>query len=216
MIYRAFALFKVTVTTDSYAAHHGRGVTLECGFTYTGDVNTGSIRAALLKAEGPFPHTFRPVRSTKVYVTTDSGNEEEFHKILFIMKTVKVRDAGLYACLISHGTAADYKYLVLKVNAPYTKIDGHAVRIPGSELLHLTCHARGFPAAEVRWPNAKSKPRTYIKVTSEGLLDVVGAVDEKVENYQTQYTCEFWSENGEVTSAIIHPKLAQNSIIGND
>ncbi|XP_049752675.1 programmed cell death 1 ligand 1 isoform X2 [Elephas maximus indicus] len=99
-------------------------------------------------------------------------------KAVLQITDVKLRDAGVYRCLISYG-GADYKRITLKVNAPYSKINQRVSVDPVTSEHELTCQAEGYPEAEVIWTNSDHqvlRGKTTITKGQEELFNVTSTL----------------------------------------
>ncbi|XP_035877560.1 programmed cell death 1 ligand 2 isoform X3 [Phyllostomus discolor] len=191
-LHQTIALFTVTVPKDLYIVEHGSNVTLECDF-YSGNyLEVEHVTATLQKVEN----------NTSSHSTT-LLKEELKGKALFHFSQVQVSDAGRYHCLIGFRTTWDYKYLTLKVKASYKKINTRVVQVPRTDEVELTCQAKGYPLAEVSWPNTNVSANTSHTETSDGLYQVTSVLRIKPPPGRN-FSCEFWNANvKELTSAII-------------
>ncbi|XP_045049602.1 programmed cell death 1 ligand 2 isoform X1 [Desmodus rotundus] len=191
-LHQTTALFTVTVPKDLYIVEHGRNVTLECDFYSGNHLEVEHVTATLQKVEN----------NTSSHSTT-LLKEELKGKALFHFPQVQVSDAGKYHCVIGFGTTWDYKYLTLKVTASYKKINTRVVQVPRTDEVDLTCQAKGYPLAEVSWPNINVSANTSHMETSDGLYQVTSVVRLKPLPGRN-FSCEFWNANvKELTSAII-------------
>ncbi|XP_073908031.1 programmed cell death 1 ligand 2 isoform X3 [Castor canadensis] len=192
------ALFTVTVPKEVYTVDYGSNVTLQCDFD-TGDcMQLEEIRASLQKVGNDT--SSHSERATLLEEQLPLG------KALFHIPQVQVRDAGQYRCLVICGVAWDYKYLTMKVKASYEKIDTGILKVPGTDEVKLTCKARGYPLAEVSWPNISVPANTSHSRTPEGLYQVTSVLYLKPQP-GINFSCMFWNANmKELTSAIIDPQ----------
>lgn len=77
------------------------------------------------------------------------------------------------------------------------------VQVPRTDEVDLTCQAKGYPLAEVSWPNINVSANTSHMETSDGLYQVTSVVRLKPLPGRN-FSCEFWNANvKELTSAII-------------
>nr|XP_012593437.1 programmed cell death 1 ligand 2 isoform X4 [Microcebus murinus] len=194
-LHRTAALFTVTVPKELYIVDHGSNVTLECDFDTGGHVKPEAIKATLQKVEND---TALPAERAALL-------EEQLPlgKALFHIPQVQVRDEGQYRCVIICGVSWDYKYLTLKVRASYKKINTRILNIPGTDEVKLTCQARGYPLAEVSWPNISVPANTSHIRTPEGLYQVTSVLRLKPHPGRN-FSCVFWNVNvKELTAANI-------------
>ncbi|XP_036999488.2 programmed cell death 1 ligand 2 isoform X2 [Artibeus jamaicensis] len=191
-LHQTTALFTVTVPKDLYVVEHGSNVTLECDF-YSGNyLEVEHVTATLQKVEN----------NTSLHSTT-LLKEELKGKALFHFSQVQVSDSGKYHCVIGFGTTWDYKYLTLKVKASYKKINTRVVQVPRTDEVELTCQAKGYPLAEVSWPNINVSANTSHMETPDGLYQVTSVLRVKPLPGRN-FSCEFWNANvKELTSAFI-------------
>ncbi|XP_036892231.1 programmed cell death 1 ligand 2 isoform X2 [Sturnira hondurensis] len=191
-LHQTTALFTVTVPKDLYIVEHGSNVTLECDFYSENYLEVEHVTATLQKVEN---NTSLP--------STTLLKEELKGKALFHFSQVQMSDAGKYRCVIGFGTTWDYKYLTLKVKASYKKIHTRVVQVPRTDEVELTCEAKGYPLAEVSWPNINVSANTSHMETSDGLYQVTSVLRVKPLPGRN-FSCEFWNANvKELTSAFI-------------
>ncbi|XP_027629218.1 programmed cell death 1 ligand 2 isoform X2 [Tupaia chinensis] len=194
-LHQIAALFTVSVPKELYAVDYGGNVTLECDFDTGGHVELEAIKASLQKVENETSPNSE--RATLLEEQLPLG------KALFHIPSVQVRDAGQYRCLIIYGLAWDYKYLTLKVKASYKNINIHSQEIPGTGEVELSCQAKGYPLAEVFWPNVSVPANTSHTRTPEGLYQVTSVLRLK-SHPGRNVSCVFWNTNvKERTSATI-------------
>ncbi|KAM7093953.1 programmed cell death 1 ligand 2 isoform 1-T2 [Molossus nigricans] len=186
------ALFRVTVPKELYTVEHGSNVTLECDFYSGYYLEAENVEANLQKVE----------HNTSSHVATLLKEQLTQGKALFHFPRVRVRDAGKYRCVVIYSSAWDYKYLTLKVKAPYKKINTRVLQVPGTDEVELTCQAEGYPLAEVSWPHTNVSANTSHMETSDGLFQVTSVLRLKPLPGRN-FSCEFWNANEkELTSAI--------------
>uniref|UniRef100_A0A8C9EMK7 Ig-like domain-containing protein n=1 Tax=Pavo cristatus TaxID=9049 RepID=A0A8C9EMK7_PAVCR len=174
------SLFTVEAPKSLYTAELGSNVTMECVFPVNGKLNDFQGRTKLLKEN------------------LDLGQS------LLQISNVKLRDAGLYHCLIEYG-GADYKTINLKVQAPYRTITQEVVST-GDKEWKLTCQSEGYPKAEVMWQNGEcqdltDKANTSYETGSDQLYRVMSTLTIKNRTCEN-FRCIFWNkEIQENTSA---------------
>ncbi|NXG55368.1 PD1L1 protein, partial [Hemiprocne comata] len=207
------ALFTVEAPQSLYTVEHGNNVTMECTFPVHGTLKFRDLSViwekkdkikkqvyALLKGEEDFKcqHSDFEGRIKLLKENLNSGRS------LLQISDVKLRDAGLYHCLIGYG-GADYKAINLKVRAPYRTITQGVVST-GDKEWKLTCQSEGYPQAEVLWQNSKyedltHKANTSCETGSDQLYRVTSTLTIKSRIDEIFY-CIFWNkELQENTSA---------------
>uniref|UniRef100_A0A8C6RC48 Programmed cell death 1 ligand 2 n=2 Tax=Nannospalax galili TaxID=1026970 RepID=A0A8C6RC48_NANGA len=187
----------VTVPKEVYTVDYGTNVSLECDFDRGECGELEEIRASLQKVEND--------TSSHSERVTLLEEQLPLGKALFHIPRIQVRDEGQYHCLVICGSAWDYKYLTVKVQASYKRIDTRILKIPETGEVELTCQARGYPLAEVSWPNVSVPASTSHSRTPEGLYQVSSVLHLKPQPGRN-FSCVFWNSHvKELTSAIIDP-----------
>ncbi|NXN97591.1 PD1L1 protein, partial [Rhinopomastus cyanomelas] len=207
------ALFTVEAPQTLYTVEHGNNVTMECTFpvkgkllfrdlsvTWEKDDELKKQAYALLKGKEDFQNQHSDFRGRikllKEYLSLGQS--------ILQITDVKLRDAGLYRCIIGY-RGADYKKINLKVNAPYRTITQQVVDIGDGEW-NLTCQSEGYPQAEVIWQNKEyedltDKANTSYEGGSDQLYRVTSTLTIKSRIGEI-FHCMFWNrELGENTSA---------------
>ncbi|XP_012502844.1 PREDICTED: programmed cell death 1 ligand 1 isoform X2 [Propithecus coquereli] len=148
--------FTITVPKDLYVVEYGSNVTIECRFPVEKQLDLISL---VVYWEMDNKNIIQFVRGEEDLKVQDSSYRDRARLLkdqLFLgsaaleITDVKLRDAGVYRCMISYG-GADYKRITLKVNAPYRKINQRISMDPATSEHELTCQAEGYPKAEVIW-----------------------------------------------------------------
>ncbi|XP_045419837.1 programmed cell death 1 ligand 1 isoform X2 [Lemur catta] len=151
--------FTVTVPKDLYVVEYGSNVTIECRFPVEKQLDLMSL---VVYWEMDNKNIIQFVRGEEDLKVQDSSYRDRAWLLkdqLFLgsaaleITDVKLRDAGVYRCMISYG-GADYKRITLKVNAPYRKINQRISMDPATSEHELTCQAEGYPKAEVIWTSS--------------------------------------------------------------
>ncbi|ELW63068.1 40S ribosomal protein S4 [Tupaia chinensis] len=90
-----------------------------------------------------------------------------------------------------------------KQSTSYKNINIHSQEIPGTGEVELSCQAKGYPLAEVFWPNVSVPANTSHTRTPEGLYQVTSVLRLK-SHPGRNVSCVFWNTNvKERTSATI-------------
>ncbi|NXP08595.1 PD1L1 protein, partial [Thinocorus orbignyianus] len=207
------ALFTVEAPRTLYTVEHGNNVTMECTFPVNGKLKFRDLSVSwekkdelkkqvyvLLKGEEDFQSQHSDFRG-RIKLLKENLN---LGQSLLQITDVKLRDAGLYRCLIGYG-GADYKTINLKVTAPYRTITPGVVST-GDNKWKLTCQSEGYPQAEVIWRNKEyedltDKANTSYETGSDRLYRVTSTLTIKSRTDEIFY-CIFWNkELQENTSA---------------
>lgn len=187
----------MTAPKEVYTVDFGSSISLECDFDRRECPELEEIRAFLHKLENET--SSQSLRAALLEEQLPLG------KAVFHIPSVQVRDSGQYRCLVICGTAWDYKYLMVKVKASYTKIDTRIQEVPGTGEVQLICQAKGYPLAEVSWQNVSVPANTSNIRTPEGLYQVTSVLRLKPQPNRN-FSCMFWNAQvKEITSAIIDP-----------
>ncbi|KAM9213193.1 programmed cell death 1 ligand 1-like isoform 1-T2 [Leptosomus discolor] len=210
------ALFTVEAPRLLYTVEHGHNVTMECTFPVNGKLRFRDLSVSwekkdelkkqvyvLLKGEEDFKSQHSDFRG-RIKLLKENLN---LGQSLLQITDVKLRDAGVYRCLIGYG-GADYKTINLQVKAPYRTVTQRVVSA-GDNAWKLTCQSEGYPQAEVIWQNRQyedltDKANTSYETGSDQLYRVTSTLTIKSRIDETFY-CIFWNkELQENTSASLH------------
>ncbi|XP_008056182.1 programmed cell death 1 ligand 1 [Carlito syrichta] len=151
--------FTVTVPKDLYVVEHGSNVTIECRFPVDKHLDLFSLVVYWEMDNKKIIQFVRGEEDLKVQHRSFSQRARLLKDQLYLgsatlqITDVKLRDAGVYRCMISYG-GADYKRITLKVNAPYRNINQSISMDPVTSEYKLTCQAEGYPKAEVIWTSS--------------------------------------------------------------
>ncbi|XP_032941108.1 programmed cell death 1 ligand 1-like isoform X2 [Catharus ustulatus] len=209
------ALFTVEAPQSLFTVERGNNVTMQCTFPVNGELEFRDLSVSWEKKD----------ESKQVYVL-HKGEEDfknqhiDFRGRIKLLKEnlnlgqsllqitdVKLKDAGVYRCVIVYG-GADYKTIHLKVKAPY-RIINQGVVSTGHNEWKLTCQSEGHPEAEVIWQNRNheditDKASTRFETGSDQLYHVTSTLTIK-SGIDEIFYCIFWNkELQENTSAILH------------
>ncbi|NXX98486.1 PD1L1 protein, partial [Centropus bengalensis] len=207
------ALFTVEAPRSLYTVERGNNVTMECTFPVNGKLKFRELSVSwekndktkkqvysLLKGEEDFKNQHSDFRG-RIKLLKEKLS---LGRSLLHITDVKLRDAGVYLCLIGY-RGADYKTINLEVKAPYRTITQRVVRAGGSRW-KLTCQSEGYPQAEVIWQNREcedltDKANTSYQNGSDQVYRVTSTLTVKSRIDETFY-CIFWNkELQENTSA---------------
>uniref|UniRef100_A0A5F9CE32 Programmed cell death 1 ligand 1 n=1 Tax=Oryctolagus cuniculus TaxID=9986 RepID=A0A5F9CE32_RABIT len=151
--------FTVTVPKDLYVVEYGSNVTIECKFPVEKQLDLNSLVVYWEMGDKQIIQFVHGNENLKVqhssYRQRAQLLKDQLHLGIAALQItdVKLRDAGVYCCMISYG-GADYKRITLKVNAPYHKINQRISVDPVTSEHELTCQAEGYPEAEVIWTSS--------------------------------------------------------------
>ncbi|NXA85681.1 PD1L1 protein, partial [Melanocharis versteri] len=198
------ALFTVEAPQSLYIVEHGNNVTMECTFPVNGKLKFRDLSVSWEKKD----------ESKQVYVL--HNGEEDFKnqhsdfrgrikllkdnlnlgQSLLQITDVKLRDAGIYRCVIVY-EGADYKTIRLKVEAPY-RIINQGVVSTGHNEWKLTCQSEGYPEAEVIWQNRNyedltDKANIRVETGSDQLYRVTSTLTIK-SGIDEIFYCIFWNK----------------------
>ncbi|EOB06083.1 Programmed cell death 1 ligand 1, partial [Anas platyrhynchos] len=213
------ALFTVEAPQSLYIVELGNNVTMECTFPVNGKLKFRDLSVSwekkdelgkdvyvLFKGEEDFKSQHSDFRGR---IKLLKENLKLGQSLLQIMD-VKLRDAGLYRCLIDYG-GADYKTINLKVQGEfYHRINiTQGVVSTGDKEWKLTCQSEGYPKAEVIWQNGEcedltDKADTSYETGSDQLYHVTSTLTIKNRTHEN-FRCIFWNkELQKNTSAILY------------
>ncbi|NWT61841.1 PD1L1 protein, partial [Erythrocercus mccallii] len=206
------ALFTVEAPQSLFTVERGNNVTMECTFPVNGKLEFRNLSVSwekkdelkqvyvLYKGEEDFKNQHRDFRG-RIKLLKENLS---FGQSLLQISDVKLRDAGVYRCVIIYG-GADYKTIHLKVKAPY-RIINQGVVSTGHNEWKLTCQSEGYPEAEVIWQNRNyedltEKANTRFETGSDQLYRVTSTLTIK-SGIDEIFYCIFWNkELQENTSA---------------
>ncbi|KAG3287193.1 programmed cell death 1 ligand 1 [Ictidomys tridecemlineatus] len=151
--------FSITVPKDLYVVEHGSNVTIECKFPVEKQLDLGSLVVYWGKEDEEIIQFVHGKEDLKVQHSSYRQRawllKDQLYQGNAVLQitNVKLQDAGVYCCMISYG-GADYKWITLKVNAPYREISQRISMDPVTSEYELTCQAEGYPEAEVIWTSS--------------------------------------------------------------
>ncbi|NXP72209.1 PD1L1 protein, partial [Ramphastos sulfuratus] len=207
------ALFTVEAPQSLYTVEHGNNVTMECTFPVNGKLKFRDLNVSWEKKDELKKEVYVLIKGQEDLKNQHSDfkgrakllkENLNFGQSLLQITDVKLRDAGVYHCIIGYG-GADYKTINLKVNAPYRNITQEIVRTGNNEW-KLTCRSEGYPQAEVIWRNREhedltDKANTSYETGSDQLYYMTSTLTIKSRTDEIFY-CIFWNkELQENTSA---------------
>ncbi|NXF96395.1 PD1L1 protein, partial [Eubucco bourcierii] len=207
------ALFTVEAPQTLYTVEHGNNVTMECTFPVNGKLKFRDLNVSWEKKDESKKQVYVLIKGQEYLKNQHSDfkgrakllkENLSFGQSLLQITNVKLRDAGVYHCIIGY-RGADYKTINLKVNAPYRNITQEIVRTGNNEW-KLTCRSEGYPQAEVIWRNREhedltDKANTSYETGSDQLYYMTSTLTIKSRTDEIFY-CIFWNkELQENTSA---------------
>ncbi|KAM6170108.1 programmed cell death 1 ligand 1 [Rhynchocyon petersi] len=191
--------FSVTVSKDLHVVDYGGNVTMECTFPVGEKLNLDVLVVYWEMGDKKIIQFVNGKEDPKVQHNSYSQRAQLLKdqlsqgKAMLQITDVKLRDAGVYFCLISYG-GADYKRITLKVNAPYRRIN-QRISVDHITLEHeLTCQAKGYPEAEVIWTSRDHhvlKGKTIITKEKEEELFNVTSMLRVNASAQEIFYCTF-------------------------
>ncbi|XP_044302501.1 programmed cell death 1 ligand 2-like isoform X1 [Varanus komodoensis] len=205
-IYLLAALFTVEVLQPHYRAEFGSEAIMGCRFPVTEPLNLTRLSILWQTRELPGDLSREVYRFTKGQEdltrqhsdfrrrATVKQKELRIGRSVLHLNNVKLTDAGTYICLVEY-EGADYKFVLLEVEAPYKRIQFQERREEGDVI--LTCQAEGYPLAEVFWynedTNFSTSANTTFAMTNDGLFSVTSFLRFK-GNIHGNYSCVFWNK----------------------
>ncbi|XP_075416007.1 programmed cell death 1 ligand 1 isoform X2 [Tenrec ecaudatus] len=172
--------FTVRVRKDLHVAEIGDNVTLECIFPVEKELDLAVLVVYWEMEDKKIIQLVQGQEDPEVQHSSFRGRAQLLKEQLRLGRAalqihdVKIRDAGVYCCLISYG-GADYKRITLKVSAPYRRINQWISLDPVTLEYTLMCQAVGYPEAEVIWTSSDHQVlsgRTTVSKGEEELLNV--------------------------------------------
>ncbi|XP_033367220.1 programmed cell death 1 ligand 1 [Parus major] len=218
------ALFTVEAPQSLCTVERGNNVTMECTFPVNGKLDFRNLSVSwekkdelkqvyvLHKGEEDFKNQHSDFKG-RIKLLKENLN---LGQSLLQITDVKLRDAGIYRCVIAYG-GADYKTIHLKVVAPY-RIIHQGVVSTGYNEWKLTCQSEGYPEAEVIWQNRNyedltDKANTRFETGNDQLYRVTSTLTIK-SGIDEIFYCIFWNkELQENTSAILHIAESTDGIL---
>ncbi|KFP02725.1 Programmed cell death 1 ligand 1, partial [Calypte anna] len=207
------ALFTVEAPKSLYTVERGNNVTMECTFPVHEKSEFRDLSISWEKKDELRKQVYALIKGVEDFKSQHSDFKGRINLLKENLKLgqsvlqitdVKLRDAGIYRCVIGYGVA-DYKTISLKVKAPYRTITQGMVS-PGDNEWKLMCQSEGYPLAEVIWQNKEYEDLTYKANTSyetgsDQLYHVTSTLTIKSRVGENFY-CIFWNkELQENTSA---------------
>ncbi|XP_029140802.1 programmed cell death 1 ligand 1 [Protobothrops mucrosquamatus] len=206
------ALFRVSVIQPHYSAEYGSNVTIGCRFPTDNSLNLTQLNIFWqLKLSDEAKEVYKlqngredlsgqhrhfQGRATLLYEELKRG-----YSMLHITH-LKITDAGRYLCVVNY-READYKYIDLKIEAPYKRIK---IQERKEEEEHiLICQSEGYPMADVLWLyenriNDTIFANTSYKLTDTGLFNVTSVLRIR-PSAPGNYSCIFQNKELRQTSA---------------
>ncbi|XP_028619903.1 programmed cell death 1 ligand 1 isoform X2 [Grammomys surdaster] len=209
--------FTITAPKDLYVVEYGSNVTIECRFPVEQELDLLALVVYWEKEDEQVIQFVEGEEDLKYQHSSFRGRaslpKEQLLKgnAALQITDVKLRDAGVYCCMISYG-GADYKRITVKVDAPYRKINQRISVDPATSEHELICQAEGYPEAEVTWTNSdrqslSGKKTVTTSQTEEKLLNVTSSLRVNTTANDVFY-CTFWRlQSGEnYTAELIIPE----------
>ncbi|XP_006863902.1 PREDICTED: programmed cell death 1 ligand 1 [Chrysochloris asiatica] len=176
--------FTVSVSKSLHVVEYGSNVTMECTFPVEKELNLAVLIVYWEMGDKKIIQLVGGEEDLKVQHSSYNQRAQLLKDQLSLGKAalqitdVKLRDEGVYCCLISYG-GADYKRITLKVDAPYRKINQRISVDPVTWEHELTCQAEGYPEAEVIWTSSDHqvlRGQTTITKREEELFNVTSTL----------------------------------------
>uniref|UniRef100_A0A8C5RF54 Programmed cell death 1 ligand 2 n=1 Tax=Laticauda laticaudata TaxID=8630 RepID=A0A8C5RF54_LATLA len=206
------ALFRVSVIQPHYSAEYGSNVTIGCHFPMDNFLNLTQLNIfwqqklsdeakEVYKLQNgredlSGQHRHFQGRATLLYEELKKG-----YSMLHISH-LRITDAGCYLCVVNYHEA-DHKYIDLKIEAPYKKINIQERK--EDEDYILTCQAEGYPLADVLWLyeniiNDTIFANTTHELTDTGLFNITSVLRIR-PSAPGNYSCIFQNKQLRQTSA---------------
>ncbi|XP_058022180.1 programmed cell death 1 ligand 1-like isoform X3 [Ahaetulla prasina] len=206
------ALFRVSVIQPHYSAEYGSSVTMGCRFPTDNSLNLTQLNIfwqqklsdeakEVYKLQNgredlSGQHQHFQGRATLLYEELKRG-----YSMLRITH-LRITDAGYYLCVVNY-READHKYIDLKIEAPYKRINMQERKEEDGHI--LTCQAEGYPLANVLWLyenriNDTIFANTTHKLTDTGLFNITSVLRIK-PSAPGNYSCIFQNKELRQTSA---------------
>ncbi|XP_072453319.1 programmed cell death 1 ligand 1 isoform X2 [Notamacropus eugenii] len=211
--------FSVSVPKDYYKACYGSNVTMECSFPVGERLDLSALTVYWDKKKEflvKFVHGEEDLKIQKSNPRLRHLNDQlSKGKSLLHITDVKIEDAGVYRCLIGYG-GADYKWITLTVNAPYSEIN-HRIKVdPVTSEHEITCQSEGYPEAEVIWKNGdqdlSSRATVTYLVGPEKLFNVTSTLRINTTANEV-FQCLFQEKDTgkNITAHIVIPEKTESS-----
>ncbi|KAM6468438.1 programmed cell death 1 ligand 1 isoform 1-T1 [Liasis olivaceus] len=220
------AVFRVSVVQPHYSAEYGSNVTIGCRFPTDNSLNLTHLNI--------FWQQKLSEESKEVYKLQNgredlSGQHQHFqgratllheelkrgYSMLHITH-VRITDAGCYLCVVNYHEA-DYKYIDLKIEAPYKRINIQERKEEEDHI--LTCQSEGYPLAKVFWLYEKKInnsifTNTTYTLTDAGLFNIISVLRIR-PSIPGNYSCVFQNKESRQTSAhrIVFPTDQRNASV---
>uniref|UniRef100_A0A8C2BSW5 Si:ch211-241b2.5 n=1 Tax=Cyprinus carpio TaxID=7962 RepID=A0A8C2BSW5_CYPCA len=116
------------------------------------------------------------------------------NRAVLLLKKLRIKDSGMYRCIVKEGDDGDYKQVTLNVTAPYTPIKKSIMKT-GQDEVELSCESQGFPSAQVIWSDGQNTNFTEMsnsstRSTDEDLIHIISKLTVK-RDLVNNYTCSF-------------------------
>ncbi|XP_028911635.1 programmed cell death 1 ligand 1 [Ornithorhynchus anatinus] len=221
------ALFEVEVLKESFTVVYGSNVTMECSFPFKDRLDLEAlsvywdteddkhiVKFVKGKVDLKIQHHSYRGRATLLKDKLLLG------KAMLQITNVQLTDAGVYRCLIGY-EGADYKWITLTVQAPYSKINQRISRNPTTLEYEMTCQSEGYPEASVIWKNNYHEDLSDKAITNSSrgpdmLFNVTSTLGINATVNDTFY-CFFWNKKAEenTTAVLIIPEQTKIPLMNN-
>ncbi|KTG40604.1 hypothetical protein cypCar_00012592 [Cyprinus carpio] len=198
----ASALFTVSLQESVYEAELHGDVKLVCLFSKVKSFSDLTVIWSRVEPK-PAEDVYRLERGTENHNYTSAAfikraqlihEQLNENRAVLLLKKLRIKDSGMYRCIVKEGDDGDYKQVTLNVTAPYTPIKKSIMKT-GQDEVELSCESQGFPSAQVIWSDGQNTNFTEMsnsstRSTDEDLIHIISKLTVK-RGLVNNYTCSF-------------------------
>uniref|UniRef100_A0A8C1QGH7 Si:ch211-241b2.5 n=1 Tax=Cyprinus carpio TaxID=7962 RepID=A0A8C1QGH7_CYPCA len=195
-------LFTVSLQESVYEAELHGDVKLVCLFSKVKSFSDLTVIWSRVEPK-PAEDVYRLERGTENHNYTSAAfikraqliqEQLNENRAVLLLKKLRIKDSGMYRCIVKEGDDGDYKQVTLNVTAPYTPIKKSIMKT-GQDEVELSCESQGFPSAQVIWSDGQNTNFTEMsnsstRSTDEDLILIISKLTVK-RDLVNNYTCSF-------------------------
>uniref|UniRef100_A0A673MBR3 Si:ch211-241b2.5 n=1 Tax=Sinocyclocheilus rhinocerous TaxID=307959 RepID=A0A673MBR3_9TELE len=209
--YLILSLFTVGLQESAYEAELHGDVRLVCLFSKVKSLSDLTVIWSRVEPK-PAVDVYRLERGTENHNYTSAAfikraqlihEQLNENRAVLHLKKLRIKDSGMYRCIVKEGDDGDYKQVTLNVTAPYTPVKKSMMKT-GQDEVELSCESQGFPSAQVIWSDGQNTNLTEMsnsttRPTDEDLIHIISKLTVK-RDLVNNYTCSFLVK-GEIRQA---------------
>lgn len=222
-------LFTVKAGQTTYESEFGGNVVLGCSFQPKLSTPLTDLKVTWHRTDSGKPRSVYWMDNGKELLESQDPEYRDRVRLLtdelqngwakLQISKLRVSDSGTYQCLVQTSEGADYKAVVLTVQAPYRVILKNIQKAAEGDELLLTCQSEGYPESSVTWEDENMQrfnASTTTELTDEQLIKVTSQIRVRSSD-KRNYTCSFANRNVFATfhipDEIAVPDVNSNALI---